>query len=190
MNDVQEPKFKLKKYLLWLLLAPIGLFLTLVVLLYVPPVQNFVCGKAMSVVSESLGMDITIGRVDLRFPLNLLAHDVQVIQEKDTLLDIGTLNVRVKAWPLFRGKIDVGKLELTNARLNSARLIDGVLVKALVGKLSLISNDVDLNVLEAYINDVSLSNAQVFVAYADTLPVDDQSEPLNWKIHVDDIFFF
>ena len=189
MNDAQEPKFKLKKYLLWLLLAPIGLFLTLVVLLYVPPVQNFVCGKAMSVVSESLGMDITIGRVDLRFPLNLLAHDVQVIQEKDTLLDIGTLNVRVKAWPLFRGKIDVGKLELTNARLNSARLIDGVLVKALVGKLSLNSNDVDLNVLEAYINDVSLSNAQVFVAYADTLPADDQSEPLNWKIHVDDIIF-
>lgn len=187
MTDAQESKFKLMKYLLWLLLAPVGLFLTLMVLLYVPPVQNFVCDKAMSVVSESLGMNITIGRVDLRFPLNLLAHDVQAVQERDTLLDIGTLNVRVKPWPLLRGKMDVGKLEITDARLNTASLIDGVLIKALVGSLSLKSNDVDINAQEAFVNNVSLSNAQVFIAYADTLPADDQSEPLRWRIRVDGI---
>ena len=180
MTDAQESKFKLMKYLLWLLLAPVGLFLTLMVLLYVPPVQNFVCDKAMSVVSESLGMNITIGRVDLRFPLNLLAHDVQAVQERDTLLDIGTLNVRVKPWPLLRGKMDVGKLEITDARLNTASLIDGVLIKALVGSLSLKSNDVDVNAQEAFVNNVSLSNAQVFIAYADTLPADDQSDSCRW----------
>jgi len=77
--NVLNIEFNLKRILLWLFLAPIGLFLLLMVLLYLPPVQNFVCDKAAAVASESLGMDITIGRVDLRFPLNLLVRDVQAV---------------------------------------------------------------------------------------------------------------
>ena len=175
----------LKRVLLWVIVAPIALFILLMVLLYVPPVQNFVCDKAASIASESLGMDITIGRVDLRFPLNLLAHDVRAVQQGDTLLDVGTLNVRVKAWPLFKGKVDIQKAEIENARLNSANLIEGLLVKGTVGNLSLESHHVDLNTEEALINDVSLSDAQMYVAYADTLPSDSISEPVNWVIRVE-----
>ena len=174
-----------KKLLLWLILAPITLFLFLMVLLYVPPVQNFVCDKAAAVASESLNMNITIGRVDLRFPLNLLVHDVQAVQQGDTLLDVGTLNVRVKAWPLLKGKVDIQKAEVSDARLNSANFIEGVLVKGTVGKLSLESHYVDLNIQEAMINDISLADAQMYVAYADTLPSDTISEPVNWVIRVE-----
>ena len=174
-----------KKLLLWLILAPITLFLFLMVLLYVPPVQNFVCDKAAAVASESLNMNITIGRVDLRFPLNLLVHDVQAVQQGDTLLDVGTLNVRVKAWPLLKGKVDIQKAEISDARLNSANFIEGVLVKGTVGKLSLESHYVDLNIQEAMINDISLEDAQMYVAYADTLPSDTISEPVNWVIRVE-----
>ena len=134
MFDIRNLRFNWRKVLLWLFLFPIGLFLTLMVLLYVPPVQNFVCKKAATVASESLGMDISIGRVDLRFPLNLLVHDVQAVQQGDTLLDVGSLNVRVKVMPLFKGKIEVLKAALTDARLNSANLIEGVMVKGNVGK--------------------------------------------------------
>ncbi|MBO7417938.1 MAG: translocation/assembly module TamB domain-containing protein [Bacteroidaceae bacterium] len=155
------------------------------VLLYVPPVQNFVCDKAASVASESLGMDITIGRVDLRFPLNLLVHDLKAVQQGDTLLDVGTLDVRVKAWPLLKGKVDVQKAELSDASLNSANLIEGILVKGHVGNLALESHHVDLNTQEAYIDDFSLSDSQVYVAYSDTVPNDTLSEPVNWVIRVE-----
>lgn len=183
--NVLNIEFNLKRILLWLFLAPIGLFLLLMVLLYLPPVQNFVCDKAAAVASESLGMDITIGRVDLRFPLNLLVRDVQAVQQGDTLLDVGSLNVRVKAWPLLKGKVDVTKAELSDARINSASLIEGLLIKGQVGNLSLESHFVDLNTQEAMINDVSLADAQVYVAYSDTLPSDSLSDPVNWIIRVE-----
>lgn len=187
MIDIRNLRVNWKKVLLWLFLAPIGLFLTLMVLLYVPPVQNFVCKKAATLASESLGMDISIGRVDLRFPLNLLAHDVQVVQQGDTLLDAGSLNVRVKAWPLLQGKVDVMKAELTDAKLNTASMIEGVLVKGNVGNLSLESHHVDLNTQEAYVDDLSLADAQVYVAYADTVPSDSISEPVNWVIRLEQL---
>ena len=47
-------------------------------------------------------MDISVERIDLRFPLNLLVRGVQVIQTPDTLLALESLNVRVQAWPLIR----------------------------------------------------------------------------------------
>ena len=185
MFGIQCTRHNLKKWLLWLFLVPIGLFLTLMVLLYVPPVQNFVCRKAAAIASESLGMDIAIGRVDLRFPLNLLAHDVRAVQQGDTLLDVGVLNVRVKALPLLKGKVDVMKAELSDARLNSANLMAGVRVRGNVGNLSFQSHNVDLNTQEAFINHFSLADAQVYVAYADTLPADSLSQPVNWLVRVE-----
>lgn len=187
MLGIQDLGAKVRRGLLWLFLVPIGLFLLLMALLYVPPVQNYVCSRAASVASGSMGMDITIGRVDLRFPLNLLARDVRVVQQGDTLLDVGTLNVRVKPMPLFKGKLEVMKAELRDARLNSANLIEGVLVKGQVGGLSLESHDVDLNTQEIRLNDVLLADAQVYVAYADTVVDDTPPTPVNWVIQVDDI---
>lgn len=185
MFIIRNLRFNWRKVLLWLFLFPIGLFLTLMVLLYVPPVQNFVCKKAATVASESLGMDISIGRLDLRFPLNLLVHDVQAVQQGDTLLDVGSLNVRVKVMPLFKGKVEVLKAALTVAKVNTANLIEGVLVKGNVGNLSLESHDVDLNTQEVSLNDVLLADAQVYVSLTDTTTEDTPSEPVNWKILVD-----
>ena len=187
MFNAQGSASKIKKILLWVLLAPIGLFLLLMVLLYLPPVQNFVCDEAASIASESLGMDIKIGRIDLRFPLNLLVHDLQAVQQGDTLLDVGRLNVRVRALPLFKGKVDVMKAELADARLNTANLIEGLLIKGNVGNLSLESHDVDLNTQEVSLNDVLLADAQVYIALADTTTDNTPSEPVNWKIRVDDV---
>ena len=73
----------------WILLTPILLFVVLMVLLYVPPVQNFLRKQATSYASEATGMQINVGRIDLRFPLNLLVRDVEVIQVPDTLLTLG-----------------------------------------------------------------------------------------------------
>ena len=60
--------------------------------------------------SDATGMDISVDRIDLRFPLNLLvrgalvvqpADSVAGVQHPDTLLSMESLNVRVQAWPLL-----------------------------------------------------------------------------------------
>ena len=65
---------------MWILLTPIILFVVLMVLLYIPPVQSLIRKQATAIASEATGMDISVDRIDLRFPLNLLVRGVQVIQ--------------------------------------------------------------------------------------------------------------
>ena len=86
-------KRKWIKWVSWILLTPILLFVVLMVLLYVPPVQNFLRKQATSYASEATGMQINVGRIDLRFPLNLLVRDVEVIQVPDTLLTLGSFSL-------------------------------------------------------------------------------------------------
>ncbi len=64
----------LKKIVIWtlaVLLTPVLLFVVLAVLLYLPPVQNWVVDKVASVVSEKTGMTVRVGYVKLEWPLNL-----------------------------------------------------------------------------------------------------------------------
>ena len=86
------------------------------VLLYIPPVQNLLRREVTAYASKATGMQIQVERIDLRFPLNLLVRGVQVvqpgsdtadIQHPDTLLNLGSLNVRVQAWPLLKGRVEV-----------------------------------------------------------------------------------
>ena len=51
------------------LLTPIILFIILMILLYVPPVQNLIRKQATAIASDATGMDISVERIDLRFPL-------------------------------------------------------------------------------------------------------------------------
>ena len=71
------------KIALWVLLTPITLFIILMILLYVPPVQSFIRKQATAIASDATGMDISVERIDLRFPLNLLVRGVLVVQPVD-----------------------------------------------------------------------------------------------------------
>ena len=114
----------------WIILTPVSLFLLLMILLYIPPVQDFIRRKATSMVSEATGLDISVRRIDLRFPLNLLVRDAQVIQpaqadtiHADTLLVLGSLNVRIQAWPLLRGQVEVDEVSIEDVSVNTADML-------------------------------------------------------------------
>ena len=96
------------------------------VLLYIPPVQNLLRREVTAYASEATGMQIQVERIDLRFPLNLLVRGVEVIQQPDTLLSLESLNVRVQAWPLIKGKVEVDEVTLNQVAVNSAGLREGM----------------------------------------------------------------
>ena len=70
------------------LLTPIILFIILMILLYVPPVQNLIRKQATAIASDATGMDISVERIDLRFPLNLLVRGVLMVQPADSAVDV------------------------------------------------------------------------------------------------------
>lgn len=155
------------------------------VLLYVPPVQNLIRREVTAYASKATGMQIQVERIDLRFPLNLLVRGVEVIQQPDTLLSLESLNVRVQAWPLLKGKVEVDEVTLSRVAFNSANLIDGMEIKGVLGRFFLQSHGVDLSNETAVINATELSDTHVQMLMNDTTttPKDTTAlAPVNWKV--------
>lgn len=192
MTEYIPMRRKWLKIALWVLFTPILLFALLMILLYVPPVQNLIRKQATAMASDATGMTISIERIDLRFPLNLLVRNVLVVQpdeaagvqHADTLLTLKSLNVRVQAWSLLKGKIEVDDITLKQAVVNSSDLLEGMRIKGVLGHFFLAAHGIDLTTEEAVLNDIRLSDTHMQVMLADTtdIPKDTVKTALNWKI--------
>lgn len=93
------------RWTLWTIASPFILFIILCILIYLPPIQNFLVDKAAVYASEATGMNISVGRISLSFPLNLVVTDVDAASpHKDTLLSVRRLQVNVQLLPLLKNR--------------------------------------------------------------------------------------
>lgn len=178
-------------WVLWLFLTPVAVFVLLIVLLYVPPMQNFVCTEVSRHVSQSLGLDISVGRIDLRFPLNLVAKDVNVTKPADgsfatvEILEIGNLNVRVQPMPLLRSKVEIDNVQVDSLRFNTDSLIDGLHISGTVGSFFFNSHAVDISRQTAVLNAIRLNGGDVNITLLPSAEeTENTSSPLAWVINV------
>ena len=179
-------KRKWTKILIWILVTPLLLFILLMASLYVPPVQNLLRTQITAMTSDATGLEISIARIDLRFPLNLLVRGTTVVQHADTLLELETLNVHIQALPLFKGKVEIDDITLERVHVNSANLIEGMQIKGELGRFFLASHGVDLLHEEITLNQIELDNTQVDICLADTTTSSDEDtdSPIRWKAHL------
>lgn len=166
------------------LLTPILLFAVLILLLYIPPVQNFLRKEALGYASEATGMQISARRIDLRFPLNLLISDLGVVHSSDTLLSMGSLNVQVQLLPLFSGKVEIDNFTLKRVTFNSASFIHGMELRGVLGYCAFRSRGVDLSNETAVIDAAELNNTHVrLILKNDTTKTEeDTTAAPRWKI--------
>ena len=180
------------------ILIPILLFCLLAVLLYLPPVQNWAVKRVAAIASEKTGMEISVEHVNLEFPLNLGVEGVRVIKprsdasggnafQKDTVADIRKMVVDVQLKPLFKGQVEVDKLDLEGVKVNTTDFISDTQVKGTLGKLSLESHVIDLKGENLRVNTAQLEDANVDVILSDTAAVDTTASTNKWKILVDDL---
>lgn len=176
------------------LLTPVLLFVILTVLLYLPPVQNWAVQKVTAYASEETGMDISVDRVSLEFPLDLGVEGFRVIrwndtlpQARDTVADVEKLVVDVRLRPLLKKKVVINALELNGAKVNTVNLIPAAHIAGSLGRLSVSGRSIDLGREQVDLGDVKLSDADVYVALSDTVPPDTTTTETQWKINVDRI---
>lgn len=181
----------MKKYLRWTGIAvasPFILFILLCILIYIPPIQNFLVNTATRYASEATGMQISIGRISLSFPLDLVVNHTVVVDKQDTILNAERLTAKVQLMPLLRKKVELDGLQLTKASVNTANLIEGLTLKGNLGELFVSSHGVDLDPETAIVNTLSLKDTHLSVCMADTTAADTTSSaPLYWKIHLKNV---
>ena len=175
----------MKKILKWcgiIISIPFALFIIISILIYIPPVQDFIVKKAASMASTATGMDINVGRISLSFPLNLNIHNVSAVQEKDTLLNAGKITLKVQMKPLFRKQVEIDAFKLEDISLNTMNMIEGLALKGELGELYLESHGVALSPETATINSFILKDTHMDICIADTAAADTTaSEPLYWQ---------
>ena len=182
----------MKKYIRWalvVLLTPIALFLLLSILLYCPPIQRWAVFKVVQVTSEKTGLDISVERVKLVFPLHLGAENLKVLQQndsistqKDTVADVKRMLVDVELLPLLQENIEVEQLKLEGVNFNTTNFVDEARVSGGIKKLLISSKGIDLRNKLALINTAVLEDANVKVYMNDSVPPDTSTTKNEWKI--------
>lgn len=185
----------MKKYFKWVgitISVPILLFIIFTLLLYLPPVQNWVVKKVASYASSSTGLDISVDHVNLEFPLDLGIDGVKVIQQndslpqvKDTVADIGKVVADVQLMPLFQKKVMVDQLDFMKMKVNTTNFIHEARVKGVVGHLALKAHGIDLGKEHIKVDDASLADAKISVELSDTVPPDTTPKTNFWKVNID-----
>lgn len=186
---VQWKKYMRKffKYLFRILLIIIGLFLLLLVLVYLPPVQRYVKNKAVEYVSKRTGLDVKVDRFSLKFPLRVEIDGAFVGKNgSDTLAYIGQLDLEVGLGGIFRKELAVQNLALEEVKANILNDTTGLQLNIDVRQLSLKVPRVSLGNKTADISVLRLNGGNVFLQTgkktieADTIP----SKPFDWTFQV------
>ena len=173
-------------WILGILLSPVLLFVLLTILIYLPPVQNWLVDKVAAYASEETGMEITVDHVDLSFPLDLGVDGIRVIHQPDTIADVERLVVDVQLVPLFGGKVVVNQLEIKNTQLNTNGFVEAAKVKGRFSRLFVKSDGIDLHRETVEVNGARLEDAQLDIVLNDSVPEDTTTSQNRWKIHIDE----
>ncbi|MCC8186118.1 MAG: translocation/assembly module TamB [Bacteroides sp.] len=168
------------------LLIPVFLFILVLLLLYVPSVQNYLRKEVTFYASQATGMEVNIGRIDLRFPLKLKISEVELIQTPDTVLSLESLSIHVKPLPLLKGFVNIEGLTLTEGYVNTLDLIDGMRLTGTIGEVYLESRGVDLSQEIVVVNQAEIKNSSMTLELGESEEKEDTTAAVNWKIYVNE----
>lgn len=170
----------------WLVAGVAGLVVLLLVLLYVPAVQDFAVGKALDTVNASGDMHIAVKQVRLRFPLRLSVDSLSL-----EMPAMGVKAQRAEAdmalLPLFSGTLFAPRIVATEAKVrigtpDSALYMNAALSLATVKDAFVALAAKEIGVMELRANTGSVTMAMK----PDTVPTPPsptESDP--WEIHLE-----
>lgn len=148
---------RIARIFLWTVLCIVVFLVSIPILLYVPFVQDLAVKIATEQVGKTTGMKIGIGKLRLRFPLNLSVDNACVIMASgDTMLTSSALSVDVKLMPLLKGEIEVGNISLDSAFYQLGNQDSILWLRANISRADLNAGDVSLKD-----GDISLKSADI-----------------------------
>lgn len=178
---------KIGKVALWVVCTPIVLFLILALLVYLPPVQNFIVQRVCTHFSETTGVQFSVDNVRLAFPLDLNVNGVKAVQKGDTLLNARTVRLNLEMLPLFHGQANVSGIELDVSRIDTKNYISNTRIKGVVGHLTAETKGVNWQKQDVHVQLAQLRNSDITVALADSALDDTTTTKSHWRIRVDEV---
>ena len=179
----------MKRLLKWfgiVLTVPVALFLVLACLLYVPGVQDFAVRRAASYASEQTGLDISLSRLRLRFPLDVELSGLVVCDASgDTLVAARSALVDLDFSQVLHQRLGLDAVSLTGARLDTKDWIAGTVIRGQLASFML-KDDVDLRGERVALRAVEASGLDLDITQRDTTTLEDTSTTvIPWQIDIE-----
>ena len=178
---------RLFRWAIGVLLTPIALFSLLFLLLYFPPVQQWVVEQVARYASDATGLDIRVERIRLRYPLDLDLRKVVAYdsQQGDTIFSLQRLGAGIALRPLLVGRVEISRILMTNVHASADSLIPSIGINGDVGRLELRSGAIDIEQEHVKVKSLQLRDANVKIVSLQTNEPDDTvSQKTHWKINL------
>lgn len=181
-----------------ILLSPLIMLILAATVIYLPPIQQWAVTLASRSASESVGMDVTVGRVRLAFPLNLCMEEVKVVkqdsllpQRRDTVAYISRAVTSVRLLPLLNSFVCVDDMELLGCKVNTMDFIPQVQLKGSIERIGIDGREpVAEAILKNSIADVKrvfLDGAHLDIAMTDSVPEDTSTTENRWRVRLEEL---
>ncbi len=188
--STEEKKHWIKNKILRRTLKTLGVLLLLLILLpftlYIPWVQNVVKDYACEYASKKTGLDISIDRILIKFPLDLSVDGVLILdQNKDTMLRAENLTAGIEFMPLLDLNVKIGDTELTNGYFHTVSKDSSSVFTADVRHCKLQGADIDLKNHEVNLLNGELTGGKVeLLSYPHKkVQEPDTTESTPWRIN-------
>lgn len=200
---------KIVKYLLRLIAGFAVALAILVVAAYLPPVQRIALRQAEKFVARKFGMELSIERLRLRFPLRLSidrialrgssaqVDTVDTLSDRslggpsggpsgDTLLRCGRFFLAAEPLPLLRGRVAVSECAVGQLAVRFGDLASGLFLRGEVDRIALGNLRVDPAAQELRIGDVSVGPGTLCAVLggAEQAAKPDSAATSPWRIAV------
>ena len=108
----------LKRILYFTIWSLVALHIVVLLAIQLPSVQSWLGSKAGTALSEKLGTNATVGRVELGLFNRIIIDNVCIPDlQGDTLLRASHLSVKASLLPLLKGRIDISSAQLFGAHV-------------------------------------------------------------------------
>lgn len=156
-------------------------------LLYIPGIQEWVKDIVISKVSQSTGLDISVDRILLKFPLQLEVDNTLIIEaSRDTMLQAENINIDVKFLPLLVLDVDINSANIRNAKYRMLTADSSMLLTARIKNFDLSAGNINLSKNSININDAGLEGADLNIYFDNekSKPTpEDTANTQNWIIN-------
>ena len=163
---------KILKHTLRTLLVILLVLLLVPALLYVPAVQDLARRRAVAYASRTLGMEVSVERIRLAFPLRLTVDNTLLADRTDTLLRCGRLSLDAALWPLIRKEVVIRSFALERVAAHYKDTLAGMDLRLAAGELSLEAVRADLSANTAGISRLVLADADIRLNLTEAAPAE------------------
>ena len=89
------------------------------VIIHLPFTQHFLGSQIADLLSEKIGTDVKIERVELGFPNRVILDDVLILdQQQEEMLRVGRLTAKIEFMPLTYGRISISSAQVFGTHAN------------------------------------------------------------------------